>query len=116
MAVGSNYNAIFSPQTEVLQLATKASTVAERMAIATGSWHKDMCPSAYADTANSRPVKGGGAGGASNAVGLPVAFCFARSQVVTRGFSGRLRRFCFCTMGAGATTHGVLTISELIKG
>jgi len=33
-------------------------------------WHQGQCPSPYADTANSRPVKGGGTGGASNAAGF----------------------------------------------
>ena len=33
-------------------------------------WHRQQCPSHYADTANSRPVPGGGPGGASNAAGF----------------------------------------------
>jgi len=33
-------------------------------------FHRDKCPSPYADTANSRAQKGGGEGGASNAAGF----------------------------------------------
>ncbi|TMO89400.1 aminopeptidase PepB, partial [Pseudoalteromonas sp. S3260] len=33
-------------------------------------FHQHNCPSPYADTANSRPQKGGGFGGASNAAGF----------------------------------------------
>ncbi len=33
-------------------------------------WHRQQCPSHYADTANSRPVKGARPGGASNAAGF----------------------------------------------
>ncbi len=33
-------------------------------------FHQKKCPSPYADTANSRAVKGGGSGGASNAAGF----------------------------------------------
>ncbi len=72
MAVGRNYNAIFSPSQPLLALTQqKAALVAENVwPLPLEPWHKEMCPSAYADTANSRPVKGGGAGGASNAAGF----------------------------------------------
>lgn len=72
MAVGTNYNAIFSPNKSLLRkVEDKAESVAERVwPLPLDPWHKDMCPSPYADTANSRPTKGGGAGGASNAAGF----------------------------------------------
>ena len=118
MAVGSNYNAIFSPQTEVLQLAQqKASTVAERVwPLPLDPWHKDMCPSAYADTANSRPVKGGGAGGASNAAGFLWRFVSPEAKWLHVDLAAAFEDSASALWGAGATTHGVLTISELIKG
>lgn len=118
MAVGSNYNAIFSPQVDVLQLAQqKASSVAERVwPLPLDPWHKDMCPSAYADTANSRPVKGGGAGGASNAAGFLWRFVSPQAKWLHVDLAAAFEDSASALWGAGATTHGVLTISELIKG
>ncbi|EGM71478.1 aminopeptidase PepB [Shewanella sp. HN-41] len=118
MAVGSNYNAIFSPQADVLQLAQqKATSVAERVwPLPLDPWHKEMCPSAYADTANSRPVKGGGAGGASNAAGFLWRFVSAEAKWLHVDLAAAFEDSASALWGAGATTHGVLTISELIKG
>lgn len=118
MAVGSNYNAIFSPQAEILQLAQqKAASVAERVwPLPLDPWHKEMCPSAYADTANSRPVKGGGAGGASNAAGFLWRFVSPEAKWLHVDLAGAFEDSASALWGAGATTHGVLTISELIKG
>lgn len=117
MAVGSNYNAIFSPQTEVLQLAQqKATSVAERVwPLPLDPWHKEMCPSAYADTANSRAMKGGGAGGASNAAGFLWRFVSPQAKWLHVDLAGAFEDSASALWGAGATTHGVLTISELIK-
>ncbi|AVV85418.1 aminopeptidase PepB [Shewanella putrefaciens] len=118
MAVGSNYNAIFSPQADVLQLAQqKATSVAERVwPLPLDPWHKEMCPSAYADTANSRPVKGGGAGGASNAAGFLWRFVSPEAKWLHVDLAAAFEDSASALWGAGATTHGVLTISELIKG
>ena len=79
-------------------------------------WHKDMCPSAYADTANSRPVKGGGAGGASNAAGFLWRFVSPEAKWLHVDLAAAFEDSASALWGAGATTHGVLTISELIKG
>lgn len=117
MAVGSNYNAIFSPQAEILQLAQqKAASVAERVwPLPLDPWHKEMCPSAYADTANSRAMKGGGAGGASNAAGFLWRFVSPEANWLHVDLAGAFEDSASALWGAGATTHGVLTISELIK-
>ncbi|GCF89505.1 aminopeptidase PepB [Shewanella sp. M-Br] len=118
MAVGSNYNAIFSPQADVLQLAQqKATSVAERVwPLPLDPWHKEMCPSAYADTANSRAMKGGGAGGASNAAGFLWRFVSPEAKWLHVDLAGAFEDSASAMWSAGATTHGVLTISELIKG
>ncbi|SIQ77633.1 aminopeptidase B. Metallo peptidase. MEROPS family M17 [Shewanella morhuae] len=118
MAVGSNYNAIFSPQADVLQLAQqKAISVAERVwPLPLDAWHKEMCPSAYADTVNSRAMKGGGAGGASNAAGFLWRFVAPEAKWLHVDLAGAFEDSASALWGAGATTHGVLTISELIKG
>lgn len=75
-AVGTEYNALFSVNDELatsaLQLASQQHEPLWRLPLQ--HWHRDNCPSAFADTANSRPVKGGGAGGASNAAGFLLRF------------------------------------------
>lgn len=117
MAVGANYNAIFSPQVETLQWAQmKAASVAERVwPLPLDPWHKDMCPSAYADTANSRPVKGGGAGGASNAAGFLWRFVSPEAKWLHMDLAGAFDDSGSALWSAGATTHGVLTIAEILK-
>jgi PepB aminopeptidase len=117
MAVGSNYNAIFSPQKATLQLAQQcAEAVSENVwPLPLDAWHKDMCPSAYADTANSRPVKGGGAGGASNAAGFLWRFVSPKANWLHVDLAGAFESSASALWAAGATTHGVLTIAELLK-
>ncbi|NMH65873.1 aminopeptidase PepB [Shewanella salipaludis] len=117
MAVGGNYNAIFSPKADTLQLAQrKAAAVAERVwPLPLDPWHKDMCPSAYADTANSRAMKGGGAGGASNAAGFLWRFVSPTADWLHMDLAGAFEDSASALWGAGATTHGVLTIAELLK-
>ncbi|PSJ40215.1 aminopeptidase PepB [Zobellella endophytica] len=71
-AVGQEYNALFALDQP---LAQRALSLAEQeneplWQLPLAPWHREQCPSAYADTANSRPVKGGGPGGASNAAGF----------------------------------------------
>ncbi|MBR9907833.1 MAG: aminopeptidase PepB [Gammaproteobacteria bacterium] len=76
VAVGTDYNALFSVDDE---LAQQTLTIAHEQRellwrLPLNNWHKDNCPSAFADTANSRPQKGGGSGGASNAAGFLLRF------------------------------------------
>ncbi|MCG9695689.1 aminopeptidase PepB [Shewanella sp. Isolate11] len=117
MAVGGNYNAIFSPNAELLvKTQSKAVEVAERVwPLPLDPWHKDMCPSAYADTANSRPMKGGGAGGASNAAGFLWRFVSPQAQWLHVDLAGAFSDSANALWAAGATTHGVLTISSLLQ-
>lgn len=71
-AVGGEYNALFSLDSEMRSKAVKAAELVNEPAwpLPLEPWHQNQCPSAFADTANSRPQKGGGAGGASNAAGF----------------------------------------------
>ncbi len=117
MAVGTNYNAIFSPQAEMIEFAKeKSSCVAERVwPLPLEEWHKDMCPSAYADTANSRPVKGGGAGGASNAAAFLWRFVREDANWLHFDLAAAFADNNTPMWAAGGTTHGVLTIAELLK-
>lgn len=71
-AVGSEYNALFALDETLRNRALEAATSSNEPAwpLPLEPWHQYQCPSAFADTANSRPQKGGGAGGASNAAGF----------------------------------------------
>ncbi|MDR8525130.1 aminopeptidase PepB [Shewanella fidelis] len=117
MAVGTNYNAIFSPKAEVLALAQqKALAVGERVwPLPLDPWHKDNCPSPYADTANSRPMKGGGAGGASNAAGFLWRFVSPEADWLHIDLASAFSDSGDHLWSAGATTHGVLTIAGLLE-
>lgn len=72
VAVGDEYNAVLALddalRTRILDYAAEENE--PHWPLPLRPWHREQCPSAYADTANSRPVKGGGAGGASNAAGF----------------------------------------------
>ncbi|MGB0893731.1 MAG: aminopeptidase PepB [Parashewanella sp.] len=118
MAVGSNYNAVFSPQHAMIDKAkASAEKVAERVwPLPLDPWHKDMCPSAYADTANSRPMKGGGSGGASNAAGFLWRFVREDANWLHFDLAGAFSDNNTALWAAGGTTHGVLTIAELLRG
>ncbi|AQS40059.1 aminopeptidase B [Shewanella psychrophila] len=117
MAVGTNYNAIFSPSSEVLAMAQeKAAAVAERVwPLPLDPWHREMCPSAYADTANSRPMKGGGAGGASNAAGFLWHFVSPEAKWLHMDLASAFADAPNGLWAAGGTTHGMLTIAGLLQ-
>lgn len=117
MAVSTEYNAIFSPQAEVLALTQqKAAEVAEHVwPLPLDPWHKDACPSAYADTANSRAVKGGGPGGASNAAGFLWRFVSPQADWLHIDLAAAFEDNASSLWSAGATTHGMLTIAQLLE-
>ncbi|WP_394147386.1 aminopeptidase PepB [Shewanella atlantica] len=117
MAVGTNYNAIFSPSSEVLAMTqAKATEVGERVwPLPLEPWHREMCPSPYADTANSRPMKGGGAGGASNAAGFLWHFVAPEAQWLHMDLASAFADTSNALWAAGGTTHGVLTIAALLQ-
>ncbi|WP_192021569.1 MULTISPECIES: aminopeptidase PepB [Shewanella] len=117
MAVGDNYNAIFSPQTETLQrVQQKAADVSENVwPLPLNEWHKDMCPSPFADTANSRAMKGGGAGGASNAAGFLWRFVTPGMNWLHMDLAAAYSSSDSALWSAGATGHGVLTIAALLE-
>lgn len=71
-ALGTEYNAVFALDKALAQRVLGYAEQVQEGAwqLPLEKWHQSQCPSAYADTANSRPVKGGGTGGASNAAGF----------------------------------------------
>lgn len=117
IAVGTRYNA-FMTMDETIRDQFKAISQQHHelhWPLPLNSWHADECPSAFADTLNSKPVKGGGAGGASNAAGF-------LSRFVKHPESGWLHVdlagvFCENDNGLfakGATGLGVRSIAELL--
>lgn len=118
VAVGDKYNALFSLDDE---LADSFADVAKSEFDLT--WrlpltleHQHNCPSAYADTANSRPVPGGGAGGASNAAGFLSRFL----DNPEKGWLHLDLAACYKDSGnslwsAGATGRGVRSVAAYLN-
>ncbi|MGQ8365932.1 aminopeptidase PepB [Glaciecola sp. 1036] len=117
MAVGGDYNALFSLNKELaakaLNFACNVNEPLWQLPLTLN--HQFKCPSPFADTANSRPQKGGGAGGASNAAGFLSRF--------VEGYEGSWLHFDLAAaynrngteiMPEGATGLGVRTISEIL--
>ncbi|MFC3094863.1 aminopeptidase PepB [Alteromonas sediminis] len=115
-AVGTDYHAVFTNDQPV---ANRLFSVANEQAelfwqLPLASWHTDKCPSHFADTANSRPVKGGGAGGASNAAGFLARFAPASGWLhldLAAAYHGNPTS----EMPAGATGKGILTLAALLN-
>ncbi|MET1254515.1 aminopeptidase PepB [Aliikangiella maris] len=118
VAVGVDYNAIFSMDDE---LATQFSAVAEgendlAWRLPLTMQHRNKCPSPFADTANSRPQPGGGTGAASNAAGF-------LSRFVKNPETGWLHvdlAACYkdspdSLWSAGATGRGVRSIAAFLN-
>lgn len=113
-AVGTEYNALFSVNDDLaataLQLASQQHEPLWRLPLQT--WHQDSCPSAFADTANSRPVKGGGAGGASNAAGFLLRFAPQQgAQWLHFDIAGAYHANANSLWPTGATALGFRTIA-----
>ncbi|MBY5993654.1 aminopeptidase PepB [Ferrimonas balearica] len=116
-ALGSDYNALFSLDDEAAEDALDAAAEVDE-----GLWrlplepfHADKCPSAFADTANSRAVKGGGAGGASNAAGFLSRFAGTPPKGwLHLDLAGSYADSADGMNAEGATGLGMLTIANLL--
>lgn len=117
-AVGQEYNAVFGLDkplvAELCQFAEQENEAVWPLPLE--KWHQNACPSAYADTANSRAVKGGGAGGASNAAGFLSRFVPNDGQ----GWIHLDLAACFRDGGSaewapGATTLGFRTVARFLQ-
>lgn len=116
-ALGDNYNALFALDHDLLQQAQAvAAEVSEPVwPLPLEPWHQEMCPSAYADTANSRAVKGGGAGGASNAAGFLSRFAPENGKGWLHiDLAASFADSSNSLWAAGATGQGVATIARLL--
>ncbi|MDP4527806.1 aminopeptidase PepB [Alkalimonas delamerensis] len=118
VALGNDYNALFALDTALQQRALGYATEVQEPTwpLPLAPWHQGQCPSPYADTANSRPVKGGGTGGASNAAGF-------LSRFVPEGGKGWLHFDLAAAFNssngplwaAGATGMGIRAIAETLR-
>jgi PepB aminopeptidase len=119
MAVGKEFNAIFSLdeefQASFLSSAQKVHEPHWRLPLMT--WHQDQCASPFADTANSRAVKGGGGGGASNAAGFLSRFVGNDGRGwVHIDLAAAYNRNGSDIMPNGATAIGIRTIADQLSG
>ena len=117
MALGTHYNALFSMDAE---LRGKAMTIAEQVnepawPLPLEPFHQHNCPSPYADTANSRPQKGGGAGGASNAAGFLSRFVpNSGAGWLHMDLAAAFNNHPTDTGAPGGTAQGIRTIAGLL--
>jgi PepB aminopeptidase len=118
VAVGNDYNAIFSLDKNLI---SRTSCIAEDVKesvwpLPLEIWHQNKCPSAYADTANSRPQKGGGMGGASNAAGFLSRFVPNEGKGwIHFDLAAAFNSGASSVAPAGATAMGIKTIAKLIQ-
>ena len=116
-ALGTDYNAVFALDRAMAQryLSYAEAQGEPHWPLPLEKFHQNNCPSPYADTANSRPVKGGGPGGASNAAGF-------LSRFVSNGGQGWIHVDLAAAAhnndnglwGAGGTSLGVLTMAHAL--
>lgn len=117
IAVGDECNAVFSLDDLLRQrvLGYAADENEALWPLPLMPWHRDACPSPYADTANSMPVKGGGAGGASNAAGFLSRFAPTGGVGwVHLDLAGAFQKKESKLWPAGATAMGVRTIARTL--
>ena len=118
VAVGNEYNALFTMNNQLAQQALDAAEQENE-----GLWrlplepfHRNKCPSPYADTANSVATKGGGAGGASNAAGFLSRFVTEDAQNwIHLDLAGAFYGKDSGAFAAGGSAMGVRTIANLIQ-
>ncbi|UXI00709.1 aminopeptidase PepB [Photobacterium sp. TY1-4] len=117
MAVGTDYNALFSMDRELLFKAQQLSELVNEPAwpLPLEKWHQGNCPSYYADTANSRAQKGGGMGGASNAAAFLSRFVDTeQSRWIHFDLASCFRDAPDSRWAAGATGLGIANIAAML--
>lgn len=117
VALGDEYNAFFSLDKSLQQRALTWAQLENELAwnLPLEKWHREKCPSNFADTANSRVQKGGGAGGASNAAGFLSRFVNEEGIGwlhidLAAAYNGSANNI----MPAGGTAQGFRTIARAL--
>ncbi|MCJ8271860.1 MAG: aminopeptidase PepB [Psychrosphaera sp.] len=117
VAVGTEYYATMALDKELQQrmLGYAASEKENAWALPLEKFHANNCPSAYADTANSRPQKGGGFGGASNAAGFLSRFVANEGKGwIHMDLASAFNNNPNGLWSAGASALGIRTIARAI--
>lgn len=117
VALGGEYNALFGLDKALQQRMLSYAELENEPVwpLPLEHWHKDMCPSSFADTANSRAQKGGGAGGASNAAGFLSRFVNNEGKGwVHIDLAAAYNRNATNMLSAGATGLGIRTIARAL--
>ena len=116
-ALGTDYHAVFSNNVNasVRYLACATREHELHWPLPLENFHQGKCPSAYADTANSRAVKGGGPGGASNAAGFLSRFVPESVQWLHLDLAAAFSDQDGALFAAGATGHGVRTLAAFLS-
>lgn len=117
VALGDEYNAFFSLDKSLHPHVMAWAELENELAwcLPLEKWHREKCPSNFADTANSRVQKGGGAGGASNAAGFLSRFVNEEGTGwlhidLAAAYNGSANNL----MPAGATAQGFRTIARAL--
>ncbi len=115
-AVGDQYNAVFSFDKTLVSEFLNFSSQENEMhwPLPLDPFHVTLTPSAYADTANSRPVKGGGAGGASNAAGFLSRFVAKGRRWLHLDLAACSNNSDTATLSAGGTGKGIRSIARTL--
>jgi PepB aminopeptidase len=116
-ATGGDYTALFALDQHTAAHAVKVAKNVEEPVwqLPLEPWHRDKCASAFADTANSRTQKGGGAGGASNAAGFLSRFVPNNGAGwLHLDLAGAYNASATSLWATGATGLGIETIAQLL--
>jgi len=116
MATGGDYTALFGLDNDMIEkVKSAADNVKEPVwPLPLETWHADKCPSSFANTANSRPQPGGGAGGASNAAGFLSRFVEPKGWVhmdIAAAYNANGNAL----WAAGATGLSIATIAKMLN-
>ncbi|MEO9944318.1 aminopeptidase PepB [Paraglaciecola sp.] len=117
VAVGTDYNAFFALDKALCSqvLAYSEQEFEPSWSLPLETWHKDACPSPFADTANSRSQKGGGSGGASNAAGFLSRFVGNEGKGWLHiDLAAAYNASSNAILPAGGTAQGIRTIARAL--
>jgi len=117
VALGEEYNAFFALDKALQQrvLGYSAHEFEPSWGLPLEKWHQNKCPSAFADTANSKAQKGGGGGGASNAAGFLSRFVNEEGKGWLHiDLAAAYNASGTAYMPVGATGQGIRTIARAL--
>ena len=116
VATGGDYNAVFSTSQQASAQYLQWAELQEELhwPLPLAPFHKSKCPSPYADTANSRAVKGGGPGGASNAAGFLSRFVPEDRRWIHLDLAASFAESDGPMFAAGATALGMRTLAHAL--